>query len=415
MCAQVRLLIAARAVNQLGAFSLAFLTVLLCRSFGASLATAGAVSAAFGLATIPSRLLGGRLADRLGRRRTILTGLVGCAAAQLGIAAAPGLAVATSCAVLLGLAFELYEPPSQAMIADAVAPPDRAAAYALLTMALAVGNTGAGLLAAVIGQSSLRWLFVIDAATCLACALVVAIVVPADQRDQRPATAAGNDGHAARGSSPWRDRSLLAMTAAGTVFALIYMLLLVSLPLSLSAHGRNPASAGLVMAVATLALVLGRPLLRTRPLAQLGNEAAFAAGYSLMGIGLAGYALAGSLPALVAPTVVWSLGNLLLSGRAFAVVTGLAPAGASARYLAVYGLSWGVATVAAPVLGTQLIGSFGPGTLWAVAAALCLTMAGVQPRLLRSLAGQAGSAAAVRFSPPVHSSTVPVTKLAPDR
>jgi hypothetical protein len=205
------------------------------------------------------------------------------------------------------------------------------------------------------------------------------------------------------------------MTAAGTVFALIYMLLLVSLPLSLSAHGRNPASAGLVMAVATLALVLGRPLLRTRPLAQLGNEAAFAAGYSLMGIGLAGYALAGSLPALVAPTVAWSLGNLLLSGRAFAVVTGLAPAGASARYLAVYGLSWGVATVAAPVLGTQLIGSFGPGTLWAVAAALCLTMAGVQPRLLRWLAGQAGSAAAVRFSPPVHSSTVPVTKLAPDR
>ncbi|MBR7827735.1 MFS transporter, partial [Actinospica sp. MGRD01-02] len=177
----VRLLIAARAINQLGAFSLAFLTVLLNQELGASLVAAGAVSAAFGLATIPSRLLGGRLADRLGRRRTILIGLVGCAAAQIGIAASPDLAAATASAILLGLAFELYEPPSQAMIADAVAPVGRAAAYSLLTTALAVGNLGAGLVADVVGRSNLRWLFVVDAATCLACALVIRLALPGEE------------------------------------------------------------------------------------------------------------------------------------------------------------------------------------------------------------------------------------------
>ncbi len=40
---------------------------------------------------------------------------------------------------MLGLAFELYEPPSQAMIADAVPARGRASAYALLTTALEVG------------------------------------------------------------------------------------------------------------------------------------------------------------------------------------------------------------------------------------------------------------------------------------
>jgi MFS family permease len=396
------LLIAARAVNQLGAFSLAFLTVLLCRGFGASLDEAGAVCGLFGLATIPSRLLGGRLSARLGHRRTMLTGLAGCAVAQLGIAIAPDLAAAAGCALLLGLAFELYEPPSQAIIADAVAAADRAPAYALLTTALAAGNAGAGLVAAIVGRSNLRWLFVVDALTCLACALIVWLALPADHRPRPQAAepqaaepqaaerprATDDDGLAARVPSPWRDRALLAMTAAGTVFALIYMLMLVSLPLSLAAHGLNPASAGLVTAVSALALVLARPLLRTKRLAGISSPVAFASGYMLMGFGLAGYAAAGSLPALLAPTVAWSLGYLLLSGRAFAVVAGFAPPGAAARYLAVYGLSWGVATVAAPVLGTLLIGSLGPTALWSAISALCLAMAAVQPLLLRWLSAR---------------------------
>lgn len=387
---RVRLLIAARAVNQLGAFSLAFLTVLLSREFGASLAVAGAISAAFGLATIPSRLLGGRLADRLGRRRTILIGLVGCAVAQLGIAAAPDLAVAGACAILLGLAFELYEPPSQAMIADAVPAADRTSAYTLLTTALAVGNMGAGLVADLVGRTNLRWLFVVDAASCLICALIIRLALP----DNQPTAAAGETDPE---SSPWRDRALLTMTAIGTLYALIYMLMLVSLPLSLSADGLNPASAGLIMTVSTLALVVAQPFLGSRH--TLPPTAALASGYTLLALGLAGYAVAHTLPTMLAPTVAWSLGNLLLMGRAFAVVSELAPPGATARYLAIYGLSWGFATVAAPIVGTWLI-VFGPGTLWSAASATSVALAVVHPIVHRRLTS------AVTFPAPVTSVSV---------
>jgi dipeptide/tripeptide permease len=385
---QVQILAAARAVNQLGAFSLVFLTVMLCRVMGASLATAGAVSALFGVATMASRLLGGRLADRVGRRRTILAGLTGCAVAQLGIAAAPDLAVAAVCAVLLGLAFELYEPPSQAMIADATQPGQRTHAYALLTTALAAGNMGAGLIADAVGHSGLRWLFVVDAASCLACALIVRLALPVG--DRQPASALRSPGSGDRlavraAGSPWRDPGLLAMTAAGTVFALVYMLILIALPLSLSARGLNPASAGLVMATATLTLVVTRPALRIPMLSRLSGPVACGTGFALMAAGLAGYATAHSLAGLLAPTAIWSAGNLLLSGRAFSVVTALAPPGATARYLAVYGLSWGIATVAAPVLATQVIGSLGPAVLWSGCAVLCAAMGCLQPALMRAV------------------------------
>jgi MFS family permease len=185
-----------------------------------------------------------------------------------------------------------------------------------------------------------------------------------------------------RGASAWRDPALLAMTAAGTAYALAYLVMLVGLPLSLAADGANPSGAGLVMAAGTLTLVLARPALRLGPVARLPASRAFAIGYVLMALGLAGYAVAHSLAALLAPAATWSIGTMLLMGRAFAVVTDLAPPSATARYLAVYGLSWGVATVAAPVLATSVIGSFGPAALWAVGAGLCLLMAAAQPLLL---------------------------------
>ena len=170
----VWLLVVARSVNRLGAFTLPFLSVTLVTAFGASVVDAGYLLAAFGVATIPSRLVGGWVADRWGTRAAIVAGLLATAAAQLAVAAAPSLGFATAAVVALGLAFELYEPASQAMIADATDGEQRPVAYGLLAAAMAVAGMAAGLLAALLAGVGLRWLFVVDAATCLACAALVA-------------------------------------------------------------------------------------------------------------------------------------------------------------------------------------------------------------------------------------------------
>ncbi len=383
----MRLLVLARAVNRLGAFSLAFLTVLVSTDFGASAATAGFVSAAFGVATIPSRLAGGRLADRLGRRRTIVLGLTGCAVAQLGIAASGGLAAVAAFAVLLGLFFEVYEPPSQAMIADVVEPAERPRAFSLLTAALAVSGMAAGLIAAALGRWDLRWLFVLDALTCLACAVIVRLVLPPDAA---PVAAEADEPPPAAG--PWRDRALLAMLACGTLFALVYLQIMIALPLSLSRSGLQPADAGWLFTTSAVTIVAGQPLMRLRRVTELSAPAALGVGYVLLAVGLAGYALAETLPAFAAWTVCWSLGDLLLMGRMFAVVADLAPPGATGRYLAVFGTSWGVATVTAPLAATQLLAHAGPTTLWLTLSVLTLLLAALHPLVLRATGRAAGSA-----------------------
>ena len=384
------LLVGARAVNRLGAFTLPFLSVTLVDQLGASIAESGYLLAAFGLASIPSRLLGGRLSDQWGRRATIVGGLVATAIAQLLVAAAQTLAQAAVAVVLLGLAFEVYEPPSQSLVAEATAPEQRPVAFGLLAAALAAAGLGAGLLAALLAGLDLRWLFVADATTCLACAAVVRWRLPG-----RTVPSLLEPRQAAR---PWHDRRLLLLLALGTGFAVVYLQITITLPLTVTARGHPASTVGLLLSVTAATVVLAQPLLATPMLRRLDDPAALAAGHVVLAAGLLLTGLATSLPAYVAATVVWSLGDLVLLGRVYTLVSAIAPEGGRGAYLAAYGTSWGIAAVVAPVLGTQLLATAGPLVTWSVLAGVCLALAAAYRRArgplgsaIPSLADRAGA------------------------
>ena len=373
----VWILVTARAVNRIGAFTLPFLGVVLTVEFGASLSQTGLILALFGAATIPSRLLGGHLADRLGRRRTIVLGLTGCAVAQTWIALSHALWSAVLATVLLGLAFEIYEPPSQAMIADVTSPSDRPAAYGLYSAALAAAGVLAGLLAAAISHVDLRWLFVADALTCLACAVLVALALPADVRREAEEVVVRS-----KEVSVWRDRRLLLLLASGTVFATIYMQLVIGVPLTLLEQGLPKSGTGFILAVSAVTLIVAQRLLR---LQQLDDFRAMTVGYVLLGAGLIVTAIAHSLTIFLLAAVLWSLGDLFLLTRYLTQASGLAPEHARGRYLAVFGLSWGIATTIAPLTVTQLLDAAGPKGLWLTSAAVAAALALVQPWLRKRL------------------------------
>ncbi|WP_433161065.1 MFS transporter [Kribbella sp. CA-247076] len=370
----VWVLVAARAVNRIGAFTLPFLGVVLTVEFGASLSQTGLILALFGAATIPSRLLGGHLADRLGRRRTIVLGLTGCAVAQTWIALSSGLWSAIVATVLLGLVFEIYEPPSQATIADVTDPIDRPAAYGLLSAAMAAAGVLAGLLAAALSHWDLRWLFVADAITCAACAILVARALPADvRRDREQPTR----------TQVWRDRRLLLLLAGGTVFATIYMQLVIGIPLTLVEQGLPESGAGFILAVSAVTMIVAQRFLRLR---HLDDFSALTIGYVVVGAGLLVSAFAHTLAVFLAAAVLWSLGELFLLTRYLTLASSLAPDHARGRYLAVFGLSWGFATAIAPLTVTRLLESFGAAGLWLSTAAVAGLLAAAQPWFRRRLA-----------------------------
>ena len=370
----VRVLVLARTVNRLGAFSLPFLSLQLTREQGASLPTVGVVLAAFGVATMASRLLGGWLADWWGRRATMAAGLVACGATQLAIALSVSLTSAAISVVALGLAFEIYESPSQALIADSVDGRGRATAFGLLGASLSTAALLAGLMAAVLAPVSLRLLFVVDAATCFAAGVMVLGLLPRDVPTQA-AMAGVRDA-----PRPWRNSSLVFLFAANVVFAACYLQVGISLPLTLEHRGVAASGYGVILVTSSVVVIAAQPLLRIRRRhASSGttspHPAPVIAGYLLLAIGLAGYGQAHTLTGFVVATAVGGMGEVLLAGHVLAMVSALAPAAHRGRYLAAFGLSWGVAATVGPVPAALLLEHAGDLVLWTAAAGCCAAVA----------------------------------------
>ncbi|MFE0464312.1 MFS transporter [Kitasatospora sp. NPDC058965] len=362
-------LCAARLTNRVGAFSLAFLTLLLVQRGHLSVPRAGLVAGAFSAATVPSRLLGGRLADRWSARGTVLLGLLLTAAAQLALCAARGAPALAGAAVLLGLAFEVYEPACDALVVAHTTAENRSAAYTLLGVAIEAGSLAAGLLGAVLAGAGVGRLFLADAASCLLAAAIVAVAVP--PCTVRPATGRGNGGRGSGGRSRSRvvDRRLLRLTALACLFTTGYFALLSVLPLTMARRGLAPGGVGLVLAVSSaVGLALVPPVLRL--LRGRSDRAVLRWAYLVMAGGFVLTGVARSLPGFLAAAAVWTVGDLLVLGRAQAVVAERVAPADTASAMAFYGLSWSVGGLLAPVAGTLLLSRTGPACTWAAFAAL---------------------------------------------
>jgi MFS family permease len=142
-------------VNRLGGFVVPFLALYLTQRRGVGVAEAGVIVSFYGLGSMSAGPLGGVLADRIGRRSTMLIGLFGGGAVMfaLGFAERP-LAIAAN-VLVLGLVSDLYRPAVSAMVADLVPAEKRLDAYARLYWAINLGFSLAPVIAGFLARRAI--------------------------------------------------------------------------------------------------------------------------------------------------------------------------------------------------------------------------------------------------------------------
>ncbi|MFI7406014.1 MDR family MFS transporter [Streptomyces sp. NPDC049541] len=351
-------------ISRLGSFVAPFLVLYLTTERGYSASFAGLVAALFGAGGAAASLVGGMLADRVGRRATLLTTQVAAAGltAALGFASTPLLIALLACAA--GAASGASRPVVQTVMADVVPPADRVRAFSLYYWAINIGFGVAAASAGFLSSYGYRWLFLIEAATTLLSALVIATRLP--ETSARPADtgeqAVGQKGTGLR--MVLRDRPFLAAVGLSFLLITVFQQAAVGLPVAMDRDGLTPAQYGLVISlngilIVALQLPLGRRLERPAPGRPLVMASLLCAG----GFGL--NALAGGAAVYATAVVVWTLGEIVHSPVNMGLIARLSPSTARGRYQGVHALSWAIATMAAPLCAGIVIDRFGPDALWA--------------------------------------------------
>jgi MFS family permease len=355
------LLWAGTIVNRLGGFVVPFLTLYLTGPRGLPIGQAALMVSLFGGGSFVASLVGGDLADRLGRRPVMLLSFLAAPAAMLAVGLARSVAWIAVATLVLGFFTDLYRPAVSAAITDMVPAADRPRAFGYIYWAINVGAAIAPAAAGLLAQTNYLLLFVGDAVTTFLFGLIVLWGV----RETRPAELEG------RASPPvgdrvkalWAEPVLLAFTGLALLFGTVYAQGHVTLPVDMSAHGLTPEQYGLAVALnGALIVVLGIPASNAAP--RWPRFGVLAIAGLLVGVGFGLPAIVATFAGYCLSVGIWTLGEILAATIAPSVVADLAPIDKRGLYQGVFGAAWGLAFFTGPVLGGWIYQTFGPAALW---------------------------------------------------
>jgi MFS family permease len=390
-------------VKCLGGFVVTFLAIYLTGARGFSVESAGFVVSLYGAGSLCAGPLGGALADRIGRRTTLLISLLGTALALLNLGfARSSLRIAMGAAVF-GCLNDLARPAVGAAIADLVPAEDRTRAYGLLYWGVNLGFAGAAVLAGLLARYDFSLLFIGDATAATLFGLLVLLRVPETLPTVPPA--APSAGSVPRSSllAPYQDSVFVTFIAIQFAVAWVLCQSTSSLPLDLSRHGVSTSRYGQLIALNGILLVLLQPLLM-RVIGRVPRARALALGALLAGGGFGMCALGHSQLQYAISIVVWTLGEIVLSLVVPTLIADLAPRELRGSYQGGYQLSWGAASLLGPSLGALVLGRHGSRSLWLLCLALGSMAAGLHlacapARRRRLLAMPEAEAALLRETP----------------
>lgn len=343
-------------INRFGSFVMPFLVIYLTRE-GYTPTQAGLAISAYGGGHLVASMLGGYLADRIGRRHTIALSMFASAAAMLALSQARGLPAILFFTFLAGLAAELYRPAAGALLGDLVPPEQRMFAFGMYRWAINLGFAAGPATAGFLADRSFTLIFVGDAITSLVYGVVALLALP---HGLRGTTA---------GESPLegfrvalRDRPFVRFLIATLCVTWVEFQLHSVLPLYISNLGYPPSTYGLLLSINGVMIVIFE-LAITMWTQRLPAQPVIAFGYALSALGFALTGLAHNVPALAMTVVVWTIGEMIYAPATGAFVANTAPERYRGRYNGLWVLTWSIGMLLGPSLG-MLIYERNPTALW---------------------------------------------------
>ena len=357
-------------INRFGTFVLPFLALHMTKE-GYSTVEISVSMGTYGVGHLVATLLGGYLADSIGRRNTIVLSMFSGALSMLALSQADSYLWFVVLGGFAGLTTELYRPASSALLSDLVPESDRVTAFAFYRFAINAGWAFGPATAGLLSEYSYLWLFVGDAMTAALYGVIALFGIPSLRRatnaplivPENPFTALGRSFRMALS-----DIRFVRVLVASVLIGVVFMQMMTTLGLEVKAHGHVERIYGLILGFNGVIIVLFEI-----PLSSLTQRYSpllvMALGNLLIGIGAGMVAYAETVFGYCSAMAVFTAGEMIGMPVALAYVSKLAPSEMRGRYMGIYGLTWASSIVMGPSLGMMAF-SIDPVMFWIGSGAL---------------------------------------------
>ena len=357
-------------VNRAGTMVFPFMTIYLTQSLNFSLKEAGYIMGFFGLGSIAGSYLGGWLTDRIGDFKVQFWSLIGTSIVLLFLLRMQTFWGFSFMAFMLSTVADSFRPANKVAVANYSKPENRTRSFALLRLAInlgwAIGPALGGILAAWKGYD---WLFYADAITCFSAAILYKITLKDDYKERKQQLAIKKENSAIEpNESPYKDTLFLFFLLVISLLAFAFLQLFYTVPVYLKQEILlDEGQIGIFMALNGFIIVLFE-----MPLVYSAEKAfppfkIMTIGAILIGIGFLCFAIPFSWIGVIGLVILFlTLGEIYYMPFASAWVAERSNEANRGQYMALYTMSWAVASVIAPTLGFLFIEKIGFNGLWVI-------------------------------------------------
>ena len=358
-------------LNRAGSFVVVFLTIYASENLGFGVPFATACMGVFGIGSMVGSILGGQLADQIGRRIVMLMSLFGGAAMLLLLGTLENRWAFMAAVGIFATVVDMYRPAAGAMIADVVSIDRRPHAFALMYISINLGFAIAPIVGGWLAEISYSLLFLGDAITMSLYGVIITMFIG----ETLPANTSKTPGHTKQGIQSDQIPVLLAIKrmvsdtpfvvfcAANFLMMLVFMQCISTVPIYLRQCGFSNAQYGMLMSINGVMIVVMQ-LPATQWLSRYRVMSVVTVGGVLIAFGFGSLGLGSSALFFATMVAIWTCGEIMQFPFKNAIVTDIAPVEIRARYLGLFGMMFGLAVTIGSPLGGQILTRFGAETLW---------------------------------------------------
>lgn len=357
-------------VNRSGTMVIPFMTVYLTHYLHYSLAQAGFIMALYGTGSILGAFIGGRVSDKIGFYPVqfwslMFNGIMFLVLGQMKTLLHIGL-----CIFILATLGESFRPANAAAIAAYSDENNRTRSYSLNRLAVNLGFSIGPALGGFLSSISYQWLFWVDGFTCIIAAILLRIFLKPINETKKIFHVEKKNSNA---DPVYKDHTYLRFMFCVFLVAFCFLMIFSIVPVYYKDVVHiNESLIGVILGMNGLIIAIVEMLLVYKIEGKRPPTFYISIGALFIGLSYAALNIAPVISVVLLSMMIVTIGEMLMFPFINTYWVARSKEHNRAQYASIFTISFSLAHVTAPTVGSQIVHHFSYEVLWYVVTGVCI-------------------------------------------